>query len=92
MVVQLVKTVIKAAAGAKETNYAAILDENMRQVGFITDEGIFLEMYNSKLQACEVGAYQKIDTGDAKPFRWLCKIVEDNWDAMYDRYTLAVKG
>lgn len=92
MVVQVVKTTVKAAAGVKETNYAAILDADMRQVGFITDEGIFLELYNSKLQACGVGAYQKIDTGDAKPFRWLCKIVEDNWDAMYDRYTLAIKG
>ena len=41
MVVQLVKTTVKAAAGVKETNYAAILDADMRQVGFITDEGIF---------------------------------------------------
>lgn len=92
MVIQLVKTMVKTAAGVKETNYAAILDENLRQVGFITDEGIFLELYSSKLQACGVGAYQKIDTGTPKPFSKLCKIVEENWDAMYDRYTLAVKG
>lgn len=92
MAIQLVKTTVKAAAGVKETNYAAILDDNFRQVGFITDEGIFLEMYDNRLRLVGVGAYQKIDIGEPKPFSKLCKIVEDNWSAMYDRYTLAIKG
>lgn len=91
MAIQLVKTAVKAAAGVKEANYAAIVDDNFRQVGFITEEGIFLEMYDSRLRAVGIGAYQKIDTGTPKPFAKLCKIVEDNWEAMYDRYTLAIK-
>lgn len=91
MDIQVVKTTVKAAAGTKETNYAAILDKYLRQVGFITDDGIFLEMYNARLRACGVGSFQKIDVGESKPFSKLCKIVEENWDAMYDRYTLAIK-
>ena len=91
MEVQVVKTTVNAAAGVKETNYAAIINKYCRQIGFITDDGIYLELYDQNLRGFGIGSFQKIDTGDAKPFRWLCKIVEDNWDAMYDRYTLAIK-
>ena len=92
MEVQVVKTTVKAAAGVKETNYAAIINKYCRQIGFITDDGIYLELYDQNLRGFGIGSFQKIDTGDAKPIRRLCKIVEENWDAMYDRYTLAIKG
>jgi len=48
MEVQVVKTTVKAAAGVKETNYAAIINKYCRQIGFITDDGIYLELYEPK--------------------------------------------
>ena len=92
MEVQVIKTILKAAAGVKETNYAAILNKYNRQIGFITDEGVYLELYDAKLRAFGIGSFQKIDMGKPKSFSQLCKIVEDNWEAMYDRFTLAIKG
>ena len=50
MEVQVVKTTVKAAAGVKETNYAAIINKYCRQIGFITDDGIYLELYDQNLR------------------------------------------
>jgi hypothetical protein len=46
-------------------------------------------MWHPELKA---GVFQNINTFNDKSFTQKCKLVEKNWDAIYDRYTTIIRG
>lgn len=86
--VKIEKFKVKEGAGMPQENYARITYKN-EEIGFVNDEGIYLRMENP---CCRYGVMKKIELGDDKPFNQKCLLLEKHWLAIYDRYTLTVRG
>lgn len=86
--ITLIKTTIKEEYGKKAKNYASIILNESTEVGYVTDEGIFLRLYNT---GNPFGVINNIGVKGGK-FAQYCQFVERNWDAIYDRYDVLVKS
>ena len=87
MELTILKTTIKEEYGKAGKNYATLI-VNDTEIGYITDEGIFLRLYNP---GTPFGVLDKVATGEKKQFFQYCQFIEKHWSAIYDRYDLLIK-
>lgn len=86
--IEIIKTKIKGGAGMPTPDYAQLLYKG-EEIGFVTDEGIFLKMKDPVIKS---GVFQNLGILLEKSFSQKCKYIEKNWEAMYDRYITVVRG
>lgn len=86
--IKINRVTVKGGAGMPTSDYAQLVYKG-EEIGFITSQGIFLKMWHPELSA---GVFQNIGVFDDKPFHQKCKLVENNWEAIYDRYTTIIRG
>lgn len=82
------RVTVKGGAGMPTSEYAQLVYKG-EEIGFISEQGIFLKMWHPELKA---GVFQNINTFNDKSFAQKCKLVEKNWGAIYDRYTTIIRG
>lgn len=86
--IEINRVTVKGGAGMPTSEYAQLVYKG-EEIGFINEQGIFLKMWHPELKA---GVFQNINTFNDKSFTQKCKLVEKNWDAIYDRYTTIIRG
>lgn len=86
--IEINRVTVKGGAGIPTSEYAQLVYKG-EEIGFINEQGIFLKMWHPELKA---GVFQNINTFNDKSFTQKCKLVEKNWDAIYDRYTNIIRG
>ena len=84
----LEKVKVRHGAGIATTNYARVTYKGI-EIGFITDEGIYLKMKNP---CCDFEIYERVTLSEDKPFIDKCKALQKFWGAIYDKYPLSVRG
>lgn len=78
----------KAGAGSRAMEYIKLTCAG-KNVGFISDEGVFLLMENEKEPE---GIYVKMRDVPQKSAYQQALFLQKHWEAIYDRYYLAVRG
>lgn len=79
---------VKGGIGTPGSEYAQLLYKG-EEIGFIIDQGIFLKIYDPKLPT---GVFQNIGLFSDKTFGQKCQMVEKHWAAIYDNFTMVVRG
>lgn len=78
--IEINRVTVKGGAGMPTSEYAQLVYKG-EEIGFISEQGIFLKMWHPELKS---GVFQNINTFNDKSFTQKCKLVEKNWDAIND--------
>lgn len=86
--IEIIKVAVKTGIDIPSTDYAQLLYKG-EEIGFISNEGIFLKMYHPQILT---GVFQKLNVFENESFSRKCSLIQKHWEAIYDRYTTIIRG
>lgn len=86
--IEIIRVTVKTGIDIPSTDYAQLLYKG-EEIGFISNEGIFLKMYHPQILT---GVFQKLNVFENEPFSRKCSLIQKHWEAIYDRYTTIIRG